>query len=310
MPTPSMVRMYEGRVEAQAVEVELVEPHQGVVVEVGTHLLAAVVGARLSPRGCGALVVVEVDPTLALLAPAVELPEREVARAEVVEHDVDDDGDAVLVGLADDGLEQVGPAVGALDGEGARRVVAPRVVPGELGDGHQLDRGDAEVPEVAELAGEPREVAGSVTGGEGPDVGLVDDELVVRGAGEAVVLPVEGVAVVDDRVAGRARDGPGPRVDPVQPVVAVADEVLVLVAGARLVDVDRPVSVVLRRQRVGVAGPVVEAARRPTRRRRSVPRPGRSCPSPWGIDPRPTWGAGRSGMGPLLLGDEGRSRPS
>ena len=123
----------EGRVEAQPVEVELLEPHQGVVVQVGAHLLAAVVGTGVAPRGRRALVVVEVDAALAVLAPAVELPQREVARAEVVDDDVEDDRDAVPVGLLDEALERVGAAVAALDGEGVGRVVAPGVVTGELG---------------------------------------------------------------------------------------------------------------------------------------------------------------------------------
>ena len=87
----------------------LFEPHQGVVAEVLAHLLAAVVGTGVAPGRRRALVVVEVDAARAVLAPAVELPQGEVARAEVVVDDVEDDGDAVRVGGLDEALERVGP---------------------------------------------------------------------------------------------------------------------------------------------------------------------------------------------------------
>ena len=58
----------------------------------------------------------------------------------MVVDDVLDHREPALVGLADEGLEGVRAAVGALDREGVGRVVAPRHVAGELGDGHDLDR--------------------------------------------------------------------------------------------------------------------------------------------------------------------------
>ena len=89
-------------VEAQAVDVELVEPHQRVVADELAHLAAAVVGPGVAPRRRRLVVVVEVDAALVVLAPAVESPEVEVARAEVVVDDVEDDADAALVRLADE----------------------------------------------------------------------------------------------------------------------------------------------------------------------------------------------------------------
>jgi hypothetical protein len=55
------------------------------------------------------VVVVEVDAALVVLGPPVELPQVEIRRPEVVEDDVEDDRDAVLVGVLDEALEGVGP---------------------------------------------------------------------------------------------------------------------------------------------------------------------------------------------------------
>jgi hypothetical protein len=119
-------------VEAEPVDVVLVEPHQGVVDDEPADVGAAVVRAGVAPRGRGPPVLVEVDPAQAVLAPPVELPQVEVRGPEVVVDEVEDDGDAMAVGLAHERLEGVGAAIHRLDGEDVSRVVAPRVVAGEL----------------------------------------------------------------------------------------------------------------------------------------------------------------------------------
>ena len=78
-------------------------------------------------------------------------------------------------------LERVRAAVGAFDGEQVGRVVAPRIVAGELGHRHHLDDVDAEPLQVVEAARCRREVAGTavVVGLERADMHLVDHQFVV-----------------------------------------------------------------------------------------------------------------------------------
>ena len=109
--------------------------------------------------------------------------------------------------------EAVGPAVGLLDGEGVGRVVAPRVVGGELGGGHELHGVDAQGGQVGQLLGGgaelPRVAAGPVV--EGADVQLVDDQVVPAGhleRGAAAAGEVD-----DHRVPGRVGDQAGVGVD-------------------------------------------------------------------------------------------------
>ena len=85
------------------------QPVERVVADELADLAAAVVGPGVAPRRRRAPVVVEVDAALAVLGPAVELPEVEVARAEVVVDDVEDHGDAALVGGFDERLEAPRP---------------------------------------------------------------------------------------------------------------------------------------------------------------------------------------------------------
>ena len=142
----------ERHVEAQPVEVVLLQPQERVVADELAHLAAAVVGPGVAPGRLAAPVVVEVDAALVVLAPAVELPEVEVARAEVVVDDVEDHRDPALVRGLDERLEALGPAVGALDGEDVGGVVAPGDVAGELRRRHDLHRVHPEPLQVPELA--------------------------------------------------------------------------------------------------------------------------------------------------------------
>src|SRR3954469_18595006 len=89
---------------------------------------------------------------------------------------VEDDGDAAVVGGADEVLQGVRASVGLLDGEDVRRVVATREVRGELNRGHELDRRDAQLPQVVEAIAHAVEAAGAATGlvVERSNVQLVD----------------------------------------------------------------------------------------------------------------------------------------
>ena len=205
----------QGRVEPKAVAAELLEPGQGAVAQERAHLATAVVGPGGAPRRLGAAVVVEVDAAAVVLAPAVEPPQVQVRRTEVVEDDIHDDRDAVLVGRLDEALERVGSAIARLDGEEVRRVVTPRDVAGELERRHDLDRTDAQVAQVRQPADGAVEVASRLaSAGERADVQLVDDDVVPARHREAVVAPVERIRVVDDRVADRVGDLSRVRVEP------------------------------------------------------------------------------------------------
>jgi hypothetical protein len=81
------------------------------------HLGPTAVRSRMTPVRLCPAVLVEVDPAHAVLGPAVELPEVEVARAEVVVDDVEDDREAGLMGGTDEILERVRTAEGLLDRE-------------------------------------------------------------------------------------------------------------------------------------------------------------------------------------------------
>ena len=74
--------------------------------------------------------------------------------------------------------EAGGPAVRAVRARQEDAVVAPPVAAGELGDRHDLDRGDTELGERAEARDDAVEGA---FGAERADVQLVDDEVAQRG---------------------------------------------------------------------------------------------------------------------------------
>src|SRR6185436_20312339 len=125
------------------------------VAEERPNLGPAVVGTRLAPRGPLPGVLVEVDPALAVLRPAVELPQVEIGRPEMVVDDVQDHRDPGGMSVADERLQVVRSAVVALDREGEGRVVAPRAIARELERRHQLDRADPEILEIREAASNP-----------------------------------------------------------------------------------------------------------------------------------------------------------
>ena len=149
-----------GAVEAQAVDVVFLEPHQDVVEDELADLAASVIGPGVAPRRVRPVVVVEVDAAAIVLAPAVELPEIEVARAEVVVNDVEDHRDALLVGALDELLERQRASVGGLNRKDMGGVVAPRPFSRELGYRHDLDRIDAELFQMPQAGRHRGELAG------------------------------------------------------------------------------------------------------------------------------------------------------
>ena len=136
------------------------EPHQGVVEDVLSNLVASVVGTGVSPRRMRPVIVVEVDSTVIVLGPAVELPEIEIPRSEVVVNNIEDHCDAVPVSALDELLERQWASVGKLNRKDMGGVVTPRPLSRELGDRHDLDRVDAELFQMSQTGRHRGKLAG------------------------------------------------------------------------------------------------------------------------------------------------------
>ena len=170
-----------------------------VEVEVGLVAVEAVPVVRVRdrvPRPVRGLEVLEDDARVAVavgrVAPDVEVAlgragpraaralEPGVLVGGVVEDELGDDPQAAPVGLADEGPDVAQRAVVGVDRDVVGDVVA--VVAQRRGiERQQPDGRDAEVLEVVEPRGQAREVADPVARRihEGPDVGLVDDRVLV-----------------------------------------------------------------------------------------------------------------------------------
>ncbi|MCW0423767.1 hypothetical protein NB713_001710 [Xanthomonas sacchari] len=213
------------RIQAQAVEAILVQPHQRVVDEVALHRRQAEVDRRAPGRRR-----VLAEEGRGVLAQVIAV------RAEVVVDHIQEHAQAQAVGLVDQCLEFVGMAVGRGRRVRQHAVVAPVVAAGELGQRHQFDRGDAERGQGRQLRAQsgvaaagahvqfvehrlgpgpaaPVAVAPGVTVGGQHRAGAVHAvRLPARGRIRHRRAAVDGVAVTG---AGRARQGGGE--------VAVAD---------------------------------------------------------------------------------------
>ncbi|RKO96300.1 hypothetical protein CAUPRSCDRAFT_12007 [Caulochytrium protostelioides] len=173
------------RVEAQAVDVEVAEPHRNVVQDVAPDRvrLVAVQVQRGTP---GRLVlVVEVGRIRAQIR---------AGGPEMVVDDIEDDGEAVSVGGVDEAAQPARAPVGLVDGIPRDAVVAPPVGAVERVHGQQLDMRDAQVAQVRELRDRRIERA---LGREGAHVHLVDDAAIQRAAGPRRVMPRVRGRVVD-----------------------------------------------------------------------------------------------------------------
>ena len=110
----------------------------------------------------------------------------------VVDDEFGDDPQAALLGLLDEALEILhGPEIG-IDGAVVGDVVAV-VAAGRGIERQQPQRGDAELLQIAQLLGQPGEIADAVivAVGKGLDVKLVDDGILVPEL-VAVAGPVAG----------------------------------------------------------------------------------------------------------------------
>ncbi len=128
-------------VEAQAVEVEVGEPHAHAVEDVAAYL-----------RGALTVQVHRRAPRVGSLGRQVGPEHRQVVpgRAEVVVDDVLDHAQPCCMRGIDEALVRRGPAVLLLDGRPEHAVVPPVVGAVERVDRQQLDEVDAELDEVVE----------------------------------------------------------------------------------------------------------------------------------------------------------------
>ncbi len=158
---------------------EVGAPLDRVVDEVPAHRVAArpVEVERRAPRSA-----VPVGEVRSVLRKDVALG------TQVVVDDVEYDGEAARVGGVDQSPEPVGAAVARLGCVGEHAVVAPVARPGELGDGHELDRRDPQVGQRVETVDGRVERARV---GEGPDVQLVDHIFAQRAPPPPGVRPRE-----------------------------------------------------------------------------------------------------------------------
>ncbi len=123
------------RIDAQAVEMELLEPVAGAREQEAAHFVALVVEDQRAPVACsplrGSCVFVQRGAIEARQAVGVA---REMSR-----HPVEQHADAGLMALIDEIAQVVGRAVAAGGREVAGGLVAPGVIERMLGDRQQLD---------------------------------------------------------------------------------------------------------------------------------------------------------------------------
>ena len=257
---PVAIANIDDGIETQAVQPVLVEPEQRVVADVLAHFRAAVIGAGIAPGRVGAAVVVKVDAAVVVdAAPAVEAPEIEIARSEVVVDHIEHHGDALGVRRFDEPVQALRTAQRRFHRERLRRVVAPRVIHREFDHRHDLDGVDAEIVQVGELRDDfvERARAGAGRVVERAHVHFVDHQFIPGRHHEVVARPVE-IGVVDDGVAGRVDDLAGVRVLVPEAVAAVGNHELVFVADLGAGHFHRPVAVALARERIGRGAPLIK----------------------------------------------------
>ena len=115
-------------------------------------------------------------------------------RPEVVVDHVEEDRESAGVAGVHQGLEILRPAVAGLGSEEQHSVVAPAPAAREVGDRHQLERGDPERDQVVELRRDGRV---RPLGRERAHVELVEDEALGRQPGPPAVPPGVGEGIDD-----------------------------------------------------------------------------------------------------------------
>ncbi|EXF46710.1 hypothetical protein BAY1663_00874 [Pseudomonas sp. BAY1663] len=220
------------RIQAQAVEAVVEQPHQRVIDEEVPYFAAAEVDG-IAPGGL--LVMPEEVPSVA--------PQVVAVRAEVVVDHIEKHHQAQAVGRVDQVLELFRAAVGGFRRVGQDAVVAPVAVAGKFGDRHQFDGGDAQLDEPGQVllhCGESAIEAG---------MQLVEHRLVPGPAAPLGVAPAV-TGVIDHHARGMHVAGLGTR-SGVGHLQLVVDQEAVQRAGAiRHVDAVPAVFLGAHRQRL------------------------------------------------------------
>ncbi len=169
-PLPGLARVVEvqhrrHRVDAQPVDMELLDPVQRVGDQEVAHLVAPEVEDQGSP------VRLRTTPRVGVLVQrgAVEARQRPLIAREMRRDPVDDDPDAALVEVVDEPAEVVRRPVPRGGRVVAAHLVAPRAPEGMFGDGQKLDVGEAQrLAVVGQLHGELAVVEHGVVGAAAP----------------------------------------------------------------------------------------------------------------------------------------------
>ncbi len=123
---------------------KLLEPIERIVAQILPNFSATIIGPIFSPRRPGPMIVIEINPTLVVFAPAIVLPEIKIVGAEMIIDHIENDPDALLVRRIDHALERLRSAVTRLDGEGIGQAVAPRSLAGKRHRRHDFNRVNAQ----------------------------------------------------------------------------------------------------------------------------------------------------------------------
>ena len=134
------------RIDPQAVDVEAPAPVEGG----GDQEIADLGAAEVEDQGAPGLVLALTRIAVFEARGAVEAGEREVVLGEMPRDEIDDHPEPGLVALVDEPLEVVGRAMAAVRRVLAGDLVAPRTLERVLGQGQQLDVGEAELTGVAD----------------------------------------------------------------------------------------------------------------------------------------------------------------
>src|SRR4051812_49020205 len=156
------------RIEAQSVDVVLVRPVERVVAHESANgpAVRSVVVDPVAPRR-----LVSIGEKLS----AGDCRQVVASRTEVIVDDIEDDAEVAGMCGVDESLERLWSAVRCRWSVEQYAVVPPVARAGEAGDRHDLDCGDAQGGEGIELS--DRRIEGAF-GGKGPDVQLIDDEII------------------------------------------------------------------------------------------------------------------------------------
>ena len=188
------------------------------------------------PLAVRSVVVDGVAPRRLVTVGEIVLAERPpvgAVRSEVVVDDVEDDPQTEAMRFVDEAAQVLGPAIGAGRRPPIDAVIAPVPAAGEVGNRHQLDRGDPEPAQLGQLIDQRGK--GSLRG-VGADVELVDDQVVDRQTGPGFVAPLKRQRIDDlGRTVDPLRLEPRGRIR-----VRLATIEPVLVAGSRCQSGDEP----------------------------------------------------------------------